>query len=265
MSGFLVTREGPVVIITINRPEKMNPLGQDGDGDTVQAICAEINADIDTRCVILTGAGKAFSAGGDVKAMSERIGSFGGTPAQLREHYRRNIHRMARAFYGLDVPLIAAVNGAAIGLGCDMACMADIRIASDKARFGVTFLKLGLIPGDGGSWLLPRAIGMSRAAELFYTGDLIDAETAEKWGLVSAVVPHELLMEKALEKARKIAAMPPNSLRVTKSLLRQGQMVSYDTALELAAASQPLMHHTSDHAEGVSALLEKRDAVFTGQ
>jgi 2-(1,2-epoxy-1,2-dihydrophenyl)acetyl-CoA isomerase len=169
-----------------------------------------------------------------------------------------------RALYGLRVPVIAAVNGPAIGLGCDVACLGDIRIASDKAKFGVTFLKLGIIPGDGGTWILPRVIGMSRASELFYTGDVIGAEQAAEWGLVSRVVPHDDLLSTAQEMAEKIAKMPPHSLRHTKNLLRQGREISYDTALEMAANTQALMHPTDDHMEGVSALIEKRSAQFTG-
>ncbi|MEM8921762.1 MAG: enoyl-CoA hydratase-related protein, partial [Pseudomonadota bacterium] len=145
--------DGPIATLTLNRPDNLNALGEPGDGDAVAAKCAEINANRDIRCAILTGAGRAFSAGGNVKAMQERTGAFGGTPADVREGYRTNIHRLVRALYGLEIPLISAVNGPAIGLGCDVACMADIRIASDKAKFGVTFLKLGLIPGDGGAWL----------------------------------------------------------------------------------------------------------------
>jgi enoyl-CoA hydratase/carnithine racemase len=161
--------------------------------------------------------------------------------------------------------VIAAVNGPAIGLGCDVACFADIRIASEKAKFGVTFLKLGIIPGDGGTWILPRVIGMSRAAELFYTGDVIEAATAREWGLVSRVVAPEVLMDEARMLAARIAKMPPHSLRQSKMLLRQGSEVSYDTALEMAANTQAMMHHTADHAEGVAALIEKRAAVFRGE
>ena len=179
--------------------------------------------------------------------------------------YRNNIHMMLRALHSIRVPVIAAVNGPAIGLGCDVACLADIRIASEKAKFGVTFLKLGIIPGDGGTWILPRVIGMSRAADLFYTGDVIDAATAKDWGLVSDVVPHDTLMETAMAKAHKIASMPPHSLRQSKMLLRQGQQVNYDTALEMAANTQAMMHMTDDHAEGVAALIEKRAAEFKGQ
>src|SRR3546814_5173770 len=144
------------------------------------------------------------------------------------------------------MPLSSAVNGPGIGRCCDVACRADVSRASDKAKFGVTFLKLGLVPGDGGTWLLPRTIGMSRAAVLFFTGDTIDAETACEWGLVSRVVPHETLMDEALALAGKIAAMPPHALRMTKSMLRQGQTITYDTALQLAAVMQSVSHLTKE-------------------
>lgn len=257
-------RQGPIAILTLDRPETMNALGAPGDGDAIADACAELNAEPGVRCVILTGSGKCFSAGGDVKAMRDGTGNFAGGGVEIREGYRSNIHRAARALFGLDMPLVAAVNGPAIGLGCDVACMADIRLASEKARFGVTFLKLGLVPGDGGTWLLPRAIGMSRAAELFFTGDTVDADTALQWGLVSRVVPHETLLDEALALADRIAAMPPHALRMTKNMLRQGQVVNYDTALELAAAMQSISHLTADHREGVAALLEKRAPDFRG-
>ncbi|MEM9085712.1 MAG: crotonase/enoyl-CoA hydratase family protein [Pseudomonadota bacterium] len=263
---FLKTeQDGPVVRITIDRPDSMNPLGHPGDGDAFAGVCQEINRDMSVRCVILTGAGRAFSAGGDVKAMREKSGTFGGTPPAISDGYRENIHVMLRALYGLRVPLVAAVNGPAIGLGCDVACLADVRIASEKAKFGVTFLKLGIIPGDGGTWILPRVIGQARAAELFYTGDVIDAGTALDWGLVSRVVEPDALLGEAEALARKMAAQPPHALRQAKMLLRQGQQVSYDSALELAANTQAMMHLTKDHEEGVAALIEKRAADFKGE
>lgn len=265
MSLIQITREGPVTTLTLNRAETMNPLGASGDGDAFVAVVNAINRDMECRVVILTGAGRAFSAGGDIKAMQNKAGTFGGTAPAISDGYRDNIHLMLRALYGIRVPVIAAVNGPAIGLGCDVACLADIRIASESAKFGVTFLKLGIIPGDGGTWILPRVIGMSRAAELFYTGDVIDAATAKDWGLVSRVVAADALMDEARALAAKIAALPPHALRHTKNLLRQGQQISYDSALEMAANTQAMMHTTADHAEGVAALIEKRGAVFTGE
>jgi enoyl-CoA hydratase/carnithine racemase len=264
MSLITLEKRGHVAILTLNRPDSLNALGAPGDGDQVREACDAVNADKDVRCVVLTGAGRAFSAGGDVKAMKARSGAFAGGAVDLRDGYRNNIHRLVRSIYGLEVPSIAAVNGPAIGLGCDVACMTDIRIAAEGARFGVTFLKLGLIPGDGGAWLLPRTIGMSRASELLFTGDLIDARTACEWGLVSKVVPGEALMAEAVAMAEKIAQQPPHALRLAKSLLRHGQTVSYDALMEMSAASQAIAHLTEDHMEGVDSILEKRPAVFKG-
>jgi enoyl-CoA hydratase/carnithine racemase len=264
MTLLTLEKRGHVAILTLNRPESLNALGAPGDGDAVAATCEEVNGDLDVRCVVLTGAGRAFSAGGDVKAMKAREGAFAGSGVAIRDGYRRNIHRIVRSIYGLEVPAIAAVNGAAIGLGCDVACMTDIRICAENARFGVTFLKLGLIPGDGGAWLLPRTIGMSRAAEMLFTGDVIDAQAAVAWGLVSRAVPAEALLDEAVALANRIAAQPPHALRLAKSLLRQGQSASYDTIMEMSAAAQAISHLTEDHMEGVDAILEKRDAVFKG-
>jgi len=265
MSLMTVDRHGAVAVLTLNRPDNMNALGAPGDGDQVQAVCDAINADPEVRCVILTGAGRAFSAGGDVKAMKARAGAFGGGGFEIRNNYRNNIHRIVRSIYGLEVPTIAAVNGAAVGLGCDVACMCDMRIASDKARFAVTFLKLGLIPGDGGAWLLPRIIGQDRAAQLLYTGDMIDAATALDWRLVTSVAPHDTLMDAAMTLAQRIAQQPPHALRLAKNLLRHGVTSTYDTLMDMSAASQAIAHLTEDHMEGVDALLEGRPAVFKGK
>ena len=264
MSLLTLEKRRHVAILTLNRPESLNALGAPGDGDQVRATCEAVNADPDIRCVVLTCAGRAFSAGGDVKAMRAREGAFAGSGVAIRDGYRNNIHRIVRSVYGLEVPSIAAVNGAAIGLGCDVACMTDIRIAADTAKFGVTFLKLGLIPGDGGAWLLPRTVGMSRAAELLFTGDVIDAATAAEWGLVSRVVPAAGLMDEALALAERIAQQPPHALRLAKSLLKQGQTASYDTLMEMSAAAQAISHLTEDHMEGVEAILEKRTPSFKG-
>jgi enoyl-CoA hydratase/carnithine racemase len=264
-SPLLVDRSGPVVTLTINRPESRNPLGEPGDGDLFADACGRINADRDVRCVILTGAGTAFSAGGNLKAMRERGGGFAGPGAHIRDHYRHGIHRMVRALWTLEVPMIAAVNGPAIGLGNDVACLADTRIAAETAVFGATFLRIGLVPGDGGAWLLPRVIGMARAAELLYTADTIDAQTALGWGLVSRVVPAADLMAEAGALAGRICRQPPDVLRMTKKLLRDGITQSFDGIMELSAAMQALAHHTEDHAEAVNAFFEKRPPSFVGR
>ncbi len=256
---------GRVAIMTLSRPDQLNPLGQQGDGAAFAAACAEIVADPEVRCAILTGAGRAFSAGGDLKAMKERTGAFGGSPQEIREGYETNIHRIVNSLWTLDVPLIAAVNGPAVGLGCDVACMADIRIASDTARFGMPFLRLGIIPGDGGAWLLPRIVGLSRASEMVYTGQLYDADTAVAWGLASRKVPADALMDESLALAETIAAQPPRALKAAKKLLRQGLTATYEQIMTLSAATQALLHTTEDHGEGVDALLEKRAPQFRGR
>ena len=197
--------------------------------------------------------------------MRDRAGPFAGAGVEIREGYRNNIHHVVRAIYGLELPVIAAVNGPAIGLGLDLACMADIRIASDKARFGSTFLRIGLIPGDGGAWLLPRVVGMSRAAQLLFTADLLDPETALEWGLISEIHPHEGLMDAALAMAAKVAVQPPHALRLGKSLLRHGQSAGFDTIMEWSAAAQAISHATDDHMEGVQAVLDKRTPTFLGR
>jgi len=265
MSALLVEKNGTVATLTINRPESRNPLGEEGDGALFADACAAINADRTVRCAVLTGAGTAFSAGGNVKAMRERSGTFAGPGVHIRERYRAGIHRIVKSLWNLEVPLIAAVNGPAIGLGNDVACLADMRLAADNAVFGATFLKIGLVPGDGGSWILPRTIGHARAAELFFTGDTIDAQTALSWGLVSRVVPAADLMKEANALAARISRQPPDVLRMTKRMMREGQNVSFDIIMEMSAAYQSLAHLTEDHHEAVAAFFEKRAPEYKGR
>jgi enoyl-CoA hydratase/carnithine racemase len=265
MTALLLEKDGSIATLTINRPESRNPLGEEGDGELFAEACGTINADRGIRCAILTGAGSAFSAGGNVKAMRERSGAFAGAGVHIRERYRTGIHRIVKSLWNLEVPLIAAVNGPAIGLGNDVACLADMRLAADNAIFGATFLRIGLVPGDGGSWILPRTIGHARAAELFFTGDTIDANTALAWGLVSRVVPAARLMDEARALAARIVRQPPDVLRMTKRMMREGQNVSFDIIMEMSAAYQSLAHLTEDHQEAVAAFFEKRPGVFKGQ
>jgi 2-(1,2-epoxy-1,2-dihydrophenyl)acetyl-CoA isomerase len=265
MSLIQTERRGSIEIWTLSRPERLNALPDLEDGDAFAAACAAVNADAGVRCVVITGAGRTFSAGGDLKAMRERRELFAGTGAEIRDRYRRVVHRIVSSLYGLEVPLVAAINGPAMGLGCDIAGLADIRIASHDAAFGVPFLKLGILPGDGGAWLLPRNVGYARAAEMLFTGEPIDAATAERWGLVNHVVAPEALMSEALSVAGRVAAHAPQALRMAKTLLRQGRDVNFDQMLEMTAAMQALAHMTEDHAEGVAAVLEKRPADFTGR
>jgi enoyl-CoA hydratase/carnithine racemase len=187
-----------------------------------------------------------------------------GSPAATRLAYKRGIQRLPLAFAALEVPVIAAVNGAAMGAGCDLTCMCDLRIAGESAKFAESFVKLGLIAGDGGSWLLPRVVGWSKAAEMALTGDVIDAAEALACGLVSRVVPDAELLDAARTLARRIAANPPHAVRMTKRLLWEGRRADLATLLEMASAMQAAAHATADHEEAVSAFLEKRTPEFRG-
>lgn len=252
-----------VVTLTMNQPEQRNPLT--GNTAVVELLAAidRIAGDTSVRAVILTGEGSAFSAGGDIRKMKEQ--SFGDVDGmRIREDYRSGIQRLPLALFNLEVPVIAAVNGPAIGAGLDLACMCDLRVASDKAKFAESFVKMGIVPGDGGAWLLPRVIGLSRAAELSFTGRTLDAATALAWNLVSQVVPHDELLAAANRLADEIAANPPQATRMTKRLIREGMQMSLASLLDLSAAYQALAHQTADHREAVSAFLDKRAPQFRG-
>jgi enoyl-CoA hydratase/carnithine racemase len=259
-SPLLIERDGPVAVLTINRPDTRNDVTDGGFIDALEAACRDIGADREIAAVVLTGAGSAFSSGGNIKAMHARGGMFAGDPADVREGYRRGVQRIPRSFYELDVPTIAAVNGSAIGAGCDLTLMCDIRIASEKAVFAESFVRVGLIPGDGGAWLLPRALGLSRACEMIFTGDPVDARTALAWGLVSSVVAPEELMPAALRLAHRIAQNPPRILRMAKRLVREGLTTRLETLLELSASYQALAHHTPEHENRLKAILERKPA-----
>lgn len=254
-----------IVTLTLNRPEIRNAIS---DPDVIEAILEaleRIDGDMSVRAAILTGAGSSFSSGGNLKKMGEQGGVNDPLPAQTRRNYRYGIQRIPLAFEALDVPVIAAVNGPAIGAGCDLACMCDIRIAAQSAYFAESFVKVGIVPGDGGAWLLPRVVGFSKACEMALTGDPVDAAEALACGLVSKVVPDAELLDHARALARRIAANPPHAVRMTKRLLREGQSVKLDTLLELSAAMQALAHATDDHKEAVAAMLGKRAPRFTGR
>jgi enoyl-CoA hydratase/carnithine racemase len=264
MADFLqYEQQGHIVTLTMNEPERRNPLTGNTAVEEFLAAIRRIENDRSVRAVILTGAGNAFSSGGNIKDM-ERQASGELSGMQIRQEYRQGIQKLPLALFNLEVPVIAAVNGAAIGAGLDLTCMCDIRIASTHAKFAESFVKIGIVPGDGGAWLLPRVIGMARAAEMTFTGQLIDAEQALAWNLVSRVVAPEELLPTAQTLAGQIAANPPHAVRMAKRLLREGMHTRLDTLLELSAAYQTLSHQTADHVEAVSAFLEKRPAVFGG-
>lgn len=266
MSGPLRReREGHVEIWTLDLPAQRNPITGDDMVSAVVSAVADVNADSEVRCVILTGAGPAFSAGGNIKDIREGRGYFGAEPFHAAEGYRAGIQRVPRALHSCEVPLIAAVNGPAVGAGCDLALLCDLRIASTRATFAESFVKLGLIPGDGGAWLLPRIVGNARAMEMTFTGEAVDAATALAWGLVSQVVEPDDLLDAARALAARITVNPPLAVRMAKRLIREAQHQRLDDTLELSAALQALAHHTHDHKEAVAATADRRSAVFTAE
>lgn len=262
MSSFLMVEQaGPVVTLTMNAPEMRNALTGNSAVDEFVAAVDRINADSAVRVMILTGAGTVFSSGGNVKDMKRFTGD-AVSPADIAQWYRSGIQRLPLALARLEVPSIAAVNGAAIGAGCDLATMCDMRIASTNASFAESFIRVGLIPGDGGAWLLPRAVGMAKAMEMSFTGDAVKADEALAIGLVSRVVAPEQLLDAARELAARVARNPGQTLRMTKRLLREGQHQQLDSLLELSAALQVIAHKTPAHAEAVNAFIEKREPDF---
>lgn len=255
-------REGPIVVLALNRPDTRNMISVELT-DAIVVACAKIQADVSIKCAILTANGHVFCAGGNLQAMRNREHHFAGNPAQIRSYYDTGVQRLARSFMALDVPVIAAVNGAAIGAGLDLALLCDVRIASESAKFAESFIKLGLVSAAGGSWLLQRLVGPAIAAELTLTGDDFDANRARELGIVSQVVPSAELLPRAREIAGRIARHPAQAIRLNKRLLRDSLNGSLDSALSLAAGFQGLAQHTDDHHEAVAAALEKRKPQFT--
>ncbi len=263
--SVVVERHEGVVIWRLNRPEIRNPISDPDIVDAIVKVSEEAQNDRAVRVVILTGNGSAFSSGGNVKKIRSEMTESDKTPADLVDWYRQGIQRIPLALYKLDVPLIAAVNGPAIGAGLDLACMCDIRIAAESAIFAESFVKLGIIPGDGGSWFLPKAVGLSKTFEMALTGDPLSASEALDCGLISRIVPDDQLMDEALGLARRIAVNPPLSVRMAKQLIREGQRTDLETHLQMAAGMQAISHRTQDHREAMAAISEKRTGSFKGE
>jgi len=266
MKPFLVIeRDGAVLTARMDRPDSRNALTEPEYIQEFVDLCNLIRLDTTIKVLILTGNGSAFCAGGNVKDMRDRAGIFAGSPFELRNQYRNGIQRIPLALYELEIPIIAAVNGPAIGAGLDLACMCDVRISVPKAKFAESFIKLGIVPGDGGAWFLPRIVGLPKASIMALTGDAIDGAKALEWGLVTELVSPEELDTAAMKMAQSMAENPGHGLRLTKRLLREGQHMRLDSLLELSAAFQSIAHHTEDHSEAVNAFLEKRKPEFTGK
>lgn len=256
-----------IATITLNRPERMNAFTGKMIDEWYQALL-DANTDPDMRVVIVTGSGRGFCAGADVARGEGPLRGLQNrerTPVENRNFLRDGVQRIPRLVSLMEKPYIAAVNGAAVGAGMDMASMCDMRFASDQARFGMTYVRMGIIPGDGGAYYLPRIVGTARALDLIWTGRIMDAQEALAMGYVTAVVPADELMAYTREYATKLAKGPAVSIQLAKRLVYRSAHTDVDAALDLAVQAMYIAQGTEDAVEGPKAFAEKREPQFKGR
>jgi 2-(1,2-epoxy-1,2-dihydrophenyl)acetyl-CoA isomerase len=254
-------RDDGVATITLNRPERLNAFTREMIELWVEAL-EDAQRNDAVQVVVVTGAGRAFCTGGDVGAMNERPTDINGLD---HKRWLEIVHRVPLALEALDKPVIAALNGVAVAAGLDMALMCDLRFAAAGARFSEGYVKVGLIPGDGGTYFLPRLVGTARALELLWTGDFFTAEQALDFGLVNRVVPAEELMGQVYEFAARLASGPSVAIRTTKRAVYQGLRMDLRTHLDLLSSHMGFIRQTEDHREGARAFVEKRPPRFVGR
>ncbi len=260
---IILKKEDHIATITMNRPERMNALNEQMLRELVAAL-DDLARDDDVRVVVLTGAGRVFCSGADVSEGGKASGLVG-TPEGMRRNVRKSYQSVTLGLQKMDKPTIAMVNGAAVGAGCDFAFGCDMRVGSEKARFRNGFVRIGLIPGGGGTWLYTRLMGLGRGLEFLFTGDFLEAEEAERIGVLNRLIPAEELERETMELAREIAKGPPIAIQMSKMLAYKALEVNMEAALETAAACQALALSSEDHREGVNAFIEKREAQFKGR
>jgi 2-(1,2-epoxy-1,2-dihydrophenyl)acetyl-CoA isomerase len=263
----LTSTDDAVLVITLNRPESLNAMTAQML-DTVAAVATQAAADPAIRCVVITGAGRAFCAGGDVKAMAdanERTGSGGGGGLVSRVDVLRQQEEVSRLLHEMPKPTIAAINGVAAGAGLSVALSADLRIASDQARFTTAFAKVGFSGDFGGTWLLQRLVGPMRARELYFLSDLIDAQKALDLGLVSRVVPHDQFWAETMALARRLASGPTLAYARMKENFVFGETNTFADTLTREAENMIASGQTEDHRSAARAFVEKREPVFQGR
>ncbi|MBI2873117.1 MAG: enoyl-CoA hydratase/isomerase family protein [Chloroflexi bacterium] len=267
LKEVVYTKEGGIAIITLNRPERLNAFTHDMI-DSWASCIEEAKLDNDVKVVVVTGAGRGFCSGMDARAAAARHESTNlevDVPLpQRRNNLRYSVHRVPRALATLDKPYIGAINGPAAGAGMDMASMCDIRFASDTARFTMAYVKMGLVPGDGGCYFLPRIVGLGRALDLIWTGRIFDAQEAMAMGYVQEVVPADKLMERVKEYAQQIISLPATSIQVAKRLVYQCMDADLSNALDLCQYGQFIAQTTEDSKEGPRAFAERRPPQFKG-
>lgn len=256
--------QGRCVFLTLNRPDTRNALSKDVVEELVAGL-QRAHDDHSVSCVVISGAGKGFSSGGNLQEIRAMTTTDNMSAEQIEDWYHSGIQRIPLTMNRIDVVTIAAVHGHAVGAGCDLAAMCDLRIAAESAVFSESFLRVGIIPGDGGGWFLPRVIGMARTREMLFTAEGVKADKALDWGLVREVVADEQLLDAAAGLAATVTSLPPNALRAAKQLLRTVDSTPLDESLRLAATLQAQLQIQRDHLEAIDAILEKRKPVFQGR
>ncbi len=256
----LYSTEEHIGIITLNRPQVKNAFSPEMITKWRQSL-EEARTDQAVRVIILTGSGDTFCSGANIRDLAEgKLRSW-----EMKRFLWEGVQRIALTMEDLDKPVIAAINGAAMGAGLDMALMCDLRVCSDRAKLAESYILMGMAPGDGGAYFLPRLVGISKALELLFTGDIISPTEALEIGLVNRVVPHERLMEETMVLADRIASKPPLAISVAKRAVYQGQMSSLRSHLDYISSQVALLSETEDHQEAARAFLEKRKPVFRGK
>lgn len=262
---ILFNKQGHIATVTFNRPQRLNAGNEQMWRETVSAL-EDAAGDSDVRAVVVTGVGRGFCVGADLS------GGQGGeqlierrVPVAFQQGLRYGPQQVVRLLHNMEKPTIAMVNGDAVGAGFDFALACDIRFGSEKSRFMVAFTRLGLVPGAGGAWLMPRVMGMAKAAQYIFSADFISGEEAHKLGLLNELYSHDRLEEETMAFARRLARNPPVALRLSKMLLRKAQETDLDTLMELTAACQAICASTDDNKEGIAAFREKREPVFKGK
>lgn len=265
----LLVREGKgeekhLLWITLERSTHSNAFSSEMIEDLI-LVLKKADWDRQIRVIIISGSGKSFCAGGDVKAMEQREGMFAGAPNELRLRYASGIQQIPLAMENMQTPIIAMINGPAIGAGLDFACMCDIRIASHKAKFGETFSKLSLVSGDGGAYFLQRVVGFTKAMEMSMTADVYSATDALKMNLINYLVDHEVLVEETKKLALKISTNAPIAITMMKKALKDASNRDLSSHLDMVAAFQGIVQRTEDHFEGIRALKDKDLPKFMGK
>ncbi|MGZ3789493.1 MAG: enoyl-CoA hydratase-related protein [Bacteriovorax sp.] len=250
--------------VTLNNPEQMNAITVPMV-DSLVSVFKHADFDPQIRVIVLTGAGKSFCAGGDVKAMLDQTGMFHGESNELRMRYMQGIQQIPRCIEEISTPVIAMVNGAAIGAGCDLAMMCDLRVGSSVSKFGETFTKMGLVPGDGGTFFLQRAIGYSKAMQMFLTAEIFEGKKAHEFGLLNFFFEDSSVLVETEKLADKIAGLAPIAQSMTKKAMKISYLHDLHTSLDTLASFQGITQRTQDHFEALRAFKEKRSPNFKAE